>query len=77
MSTSGKKAETIVLEAAGMRFTKRVFNGQRLLVVTQHDENDRPLVRAARDEAQAERWIDEAISLGDEVGFYGRAEPRA
>lgn len=52
-ATAGRKAETIAAEG----FSKRVFFGQRILVVVK-GKNTPPLVRAAPDAETAQEWVD-------------------
>lgn len=76
-ATAGRKAETIEMTAVGLTFRKRVFFGQRFLTVTQRDENGRSLVTASHTAEEAQRRVEEALDMGCDIAFCGRAEVRA
>ena len=68
--TAGRKAETLRSPSTGL--TKRVFFGQRWLVISQRDENDKPLVTAWHDEDGAR---ENCARIKDcDVHFVERAE---
>lgn len=51
--TAGRAAEMIEARVGGETFRKRVFKGQRWMVVVQDDEHDKPCVMAFVTEEQA------------------------
>lgn len=72
---TGRRAEVIV-SACG-QYRKRVFNGQRWLVVTQRGETDAEHVMAFGDEAECERQVGLSHRFGEMVHFYVPAAPCA
>lgn len=73
-ATAGRKSETISVSIAGDTYRKRVFFGQRFIVVSQH-EGQPPVVTAHHTQEQAERQSEEARRLGYE--FHAWAEATA
>lgn len=74
-ATAGKRGEVLRSPSTGM--TKRVFKGQRWLVVQQRDENDKCFLSAFNNEETAKRCSDGAHRLGYEVHYIERAEVTA
>ena len=74
-ATAGRKAEVVVLDTPAGRFTKRVFFGQRWMVVLQFEENDAGIVTAFHTEAEAKAQCDHATARGYMVAFYGLGRP--
>lgn len=68
--TAGKRGETIY----ALGYTKRVYKGQRWMVILQRDEQDKPLVLAFQTEAKALQQVDSARADGYAVTFYKQAE---
>lgn len=71
--TRGRKAETLISPSTGLR--KRVFFGQRWLVMSQRDENDEPLLTAWHTEDKAREHCDGIRNC--EVHYVERAEVAA
>jgi hypothetical protein len=72
-ATAGKRAETIV-DRCGTR--KRVFHGQRWLLVQQRDEADKPIIRAYHSEEDAtERMIRDRERFKFMVEYVSPATP--
>lgn len=71
-ATAGRKSETIVAVIAGEEYRKRVFFGQRFLVVSQRESEPKPFVTAWHTQGEAEFRSEEARRLGCE--FHAWAE---
>jgi hypothetical protein len=71
-ATAGKQAEVLRSPSTGL--TKRVFKGQRWLVVSQKDEAARCTICAFTTIDRAKRCSDNAHKLGFEVHYVERAE---
>lgn len=67
-----RKSETIRSPSTGM--TKRVFKGQRWIVISQRDERDKTWMLAFSDRATADRINDECYRQGDVVHYVEAAE---
>jgi hypothetical protein len=65
-------AELIRSPSTGL--TKRVFKGQRWIVISQRDETDKTWLFAFGDEATAKRINDACYRNGDEVHYIEQAE---
>lgn len=71
-ATAGRKAETIAATIAGTTYRKRVFFGQRFIVVSQY-EGQKPVITAHHTQAVAERQSEEARKLGYEFHAWAPA----
>jgi hypothetical protein len=72
-ATAGRKAEMIEAEIAGTLYRKRVFFGQRFLVVSQRANDPKPLVTAWHTEEEARYRDEEARRLGCEFHAWSAA----
>lgn len=70
--TAGKRGEMLRSPSTGL--TKRVFKGQRWLVVSQKDEQSRATLCAFTTVDKAKRCSDGCHRLGYEVHYVERAE---
>lgn len=68
-ATSGRKAETVVVEFPGGEIRKRVFFGQRWAVVSQKDENSETRVSLFATQEEAQKVCDSIQSLGHLIHF--------
>lgn len=62
-ATAGRKAETICAEVFGQTYTKRVFFGQRFLVVSQADADSEPMISAWPTHADAMRHSEQVSHI--------------
>lgn len=71
-ATAGKRAEVLRSPSTGM--TKRVFKGQRWLVIAQMDEGDSTHIWAYPSYERAQRASIGCFGLGYEVHYVEKAE---
>lgn len=67
-------AKSEIIRSPSTGLTKRVFKGQRWIVISQRDEADKTWLFAFTDREQAERTNDACYRGGDQVHYIEQAE---